>query len=92
MRCDGISMMQAQVAINSSYAALVLGVCVIVGFATGLDPQVRPVALLFQCCPFVAGYFLYHAMSVGPYASHAASYDYRLAVQSQDCIYATACR
>ena len=37
-------MMQAQVAINSSYAALVLGVCVIVGFATGLDPQVRPVA------------------------------------------------
>lgn len=29
-----------QVAINSSYAALVLGVCVIVGFATGLDPQV----------------------------------------------------
>jgi hypothetical protein len=37
-------MMQAQVAINSSYAALVLGVCVIVGFATGLDPQVRPIA------------------------------------------------
>lgn len=29
-----------QVAIDSSYAALVLGVCVIVGFATGLDPQV----------------------------------------------------
>ena len=37
-------MIHAQVAINSSYAALVLGVCVIVGFATGLDPQVRPVA------------------------------------------------
>jgi len=31
-----------QVAIDSSYAALVLGVCVIVGFATGLDPQVCP--------------------------------------------------
>ena len=32
---------RVQVAINSSYAALVLGVCVVVGFATGLDPQVR---------------------------------------------------
>eukprot|EP00208_Stichococcus_sp_RCC1054_P004010 CAMPEP_0206149134 /NCGR_PEP_ID=MMETSP1473-20131121/37622_1 /ASSEMBLY_ACC=CAM_ASM_001109 /TAXON_ID=1461547 /ORGANISM="Stichococcus sp, Strain RCC1054" /LENGTH=1096 /DNA_ID=CAMNT_0053546583 /DNA_START=242 /DNA_END=3533 /DNA_ORIENTATION=+ len=30
-----------EVSINSSYAALVLGVCVIVGFATALDPQVN---------------------------------------------------
>ena len=30
-----------QVSIDSSYAALVLGVCVIVGFATGLDPDVN---------------------------------------------------
>lgn len=30
-----------EVAIDSSYAALVLGVCVIVGFATGLDPKVN---------------------------------------------------
>ena len=30
-----------EVCIDSSYAALVLGVCVIVGFATGLDPVVN---------------------------------------------------
>ncbi len=30
-----------EISIDSSYAALVLGVCVIVGFATSLDPRVN---------------------------------------------------
>lgn len=32
---------QAQVSIDSNYAALVIGVCVLVGFATSLDPDVN---------------------------------------------------
>ena len=30
-----------EVTIDSSYAALIVGVCVIVGFATALDPQLN---------------------------------------------------
>lgn len=30
-----------QVSIDSNYAALVIGVCVLVGFATSLDPEVN---------------------------------------------------
>ena len=32
---------QHEVSIDSSYAALVVGVCVIVGFATNLDPELN---------------------------------------------------
>lgn len=32
---------QHEVVVDSSYAALVVGVCVIVGFATSLDPGVN---------------------------------------------------
>jgi aarF domain-containing kinase len=38
-----------QVAIDSGYAALVLGVCVIVGFATGLDPCVNLIDAATPC-------------------------------------------
>lgn len=38
-----------QVAIDSGYAALVLGVCVIVGFATGLDPAVNLIDAATPC-------------------------------------------
>ena len=32
---------QQEVTVDSSYAALVVGVCVIVGFATSLDPRLN---------------------------------------------------
>ena len=52
-RCPGFLLIGMtawpQVAIDSGYAALVLGVCVIVGFATGLDPAVNLIDAATPC-------------------------------------------
>lgn len=45
-----------QVSIDSNYAALVVGVCVIVGFATSLDRRVNLMDAATPC-------FLYHALT-----------------------------
>ena len=42
--------------IDSNYAALVVGVCVIVGFATSLDRRVNLMDVATPC-------FLYHALT-----------------------------
>ncbi|KAK9819987.1 hypothetical protein WJX72_004814 [[Myrmecia] bisecta] len=47
---------QHEVTIDSSYAALVIGVCIIVGFATSMDPRVN---LLDAATPA----FLYHQLT-----------------------------
>lgn len=47
---------QHEVGIDSSYAALVLGVCVIVGFATSLDKRINIMDAATSC-------FLQHSLT-----------------------------
>jgi aarF domain-containing kinase len=47
---------QHEVTVDSCYASLVIGVCVIVGFATSLDPEVNIVDAASAC-------LLYHALT-----------------------------
>lgn len=50
-----------RVSVDSKYAALVIGICVIVGFATGLDPRVNvmdaatPVLLTYSLTGRIVG-------------------------------------
>jgi aarF domain-containing kinase len=45
-----------EVSIDSNYAALCIGVCVIVGFATSLDPRLNLMDAATPC-------FLFHALT-----------------------------